>query len=93
MIGFIKYLFGIKPKPQPKPQPKPRKPTNRRISVHLHDGRTIVHYGMRRELHADGTLSIFGTGKTQDGLVADYPQGAWVGVSVGKRHVSGVRRA
>lgn len=70
-----------------KKEPVPVKlPTPKRISVHLNDGRTVVHYARYRTLR-DGTLTLH---DSKDGgyVIADYVHGAWWSCTVGKRSVS-----
>lgn len=75
MFDFLK-----RKKPE---KPKPKRPI--RISVHLFDGRTIVHYAHKRTRYESGWLSI----SDDDGkIAADYAPGVWESVSVGKRCVS-----
>jgi hypothetical protein len=80
----LKALGLISDKPAPK---EPRKKM-RRISVHLVDGRTVVHYGNFRNIRDTGVLSLYDKQSDQDmSLVAEYAPGTWHSVSVHKRAI------
>jgi hypothetical protein len=58
-----------------------------RISVHMADGSTVVHYATTREIRSDGGLSIIRKRGDERLLVADYTAGSWLSLSIGKRCV------
>lgn len=70
-----------------KRKPAPKKPKPHRISVHLPDGRTFVHYAVYRTQRANGGLTLHD--EIYGGcVVADYAAGCWSSVSIGTRRVS-----
>lgn len=80
-MSFYEIVFGVKKKKTVKKE----KPV--RVSVHLHNGTTIVHYCNYRTINGSGVLSLHDA-KDGSKVVADYAAGTWLGASVGKRCVS-----
>jgi hypothetical protein len=76
-------MSWFKKKPaEPKPLPK-----RYRVSVHLKNGQTVIHYAAFRTLRDNGGLGLHNR-SDGNGTVADYAAGEWSSVSVGKRSVS-----
>ena len=69
------------------PPARPKTPKMTRISVHLMDGRTIVHYANYRSIN-DGNLALMERySDTDKRVVAEYAVGTWMSFSSGKRAI------
>ena len=86
-MGLLTFL-GLKKKPVEAPKKAPE-PKRVRVSVHMPDGRTIVHYALSREIHANGRLSIYANPETDPDrkILAEYAPGMWESVTAGRRKV------